>query len=167
MRCLTGQKFTMNAEVLHQSPNIDGGVIAPTEPVGSWSVYQDPITGEILNDWIPGVPDNPSTPQNEELVPHTIECLARGIISSGVGNAGSTEIFGEVYQNVDVVRLWVPTKYNLTKGDRITNIRDKKGGKVLWKEEDGTATVFNIDGVTPVLDPFNRHIENFMIIRRA
>lgn len=171
MLCLTGARFTMNAELLRQVTNDD--LESPQDPTnGEWATIQDPITGEVLNKWIPaeGVPDDINTPTYDP-VPKTIDCLARGIVDGGIRVAGTTERFGDTYENVDFVKLWVPARTLITKRDRITNIRNKRGGQVMWIDEEyesGTRpTVFNVNGVTPLFDAFNRHTENFVLLEKA
>lgn len=175
VKCLTGARFTMNAEVLRWS----GVVSTDTEPEGTggtWVTYQDPITGEILNRWEPGeATDDPSTPADETIVPVTISCLARGIVDGGIRVAGTTERFGDTYENIDFIKMWVPSHVRLSKRDRVTNIRAKKGGAVVWVDEEYPAdaqgnfrpTIFNVNGVTPLFDAFNNHVENFVLLEKA
>lgn len=172
MRCLTGARFSMEAELLRQvnTTSREPNVIDSSD--GVWVESQNPITGEIHNEWKPVVitPDNPSTDFDETTVV-TIPCMVRGIVSGGVRMGGTTEVFGDVYDNIDIVKMWVPAWVNIHKRDQITNIRETKGGKILWKDEeygDGTrATVFNVNGVIPILDGFNRHSENFLALEKA
>lgn len=164
--CLTGARFTMNAEVLrwHDAPNTGG----PDDVAqGEWENYQDPITGEILNRWVPGTLNNPDTPSVDPDDVRTIDCIARGIVDGGIRMTGSNERFGDSYENIELVKLWIPNKVNLAKNDRITNIRAKKGGAVIWQDADGSPTVFNVNGVSPLFDAFNRPIEKFVLLERA
>lgn len=167
--CLSSASFTMKADILRQT----SGLSTPTAE-GSWEDWQDPITGEIIRKWIP-VGDNPTTPEQENSLFGVLPCSARGIIDGGIRVAGTTERWGETYVDIDYVRIEFPTKYILTKRDRITNIRDPKG-HILWLEEElgpeggeGTfrATVFEVLGVTPVLGPFNTHMKNVAMLQRA
>lgn len=169
VKCITGARFTMNATVLRWV----GETSNEHSPApGTWAMTQDPITGEILNKWEPVVIniDNTATIKNEyeEL---TIPCVARGIVDGGIRVAGTTERFGDTYENIDYVKMWFPAKFKLTKRDRITNIRDKKNGTLIWVDEeylDGTrATVFNVNGVTPLFDAFNKHTESFALLERV
>lgn len=163
MLCLTGARFTMNAEVLRQEfENSDTD--SPDE--GTWDLDQDPITGALLRKWVPGTPAVGSTPPTSF---RTFRCLARGIVDGGIRVAGTTERFGDTYENIDFVKMWVPSNVLITKRDRITNIRNKKGGTVVWKDEesDDAATIFNVNGVTPLFDAFNRHTENFVLLEKA
>lgn len=165
VRCLTGARFTMQAEVLRW----EGINVGDSDDVtqGYWESYQDPITGEIMNRWVPGEPDNPDTPEVDPTDVRTIDCLARGIVDGGIRVAGSTERFGDTYENIEFVKLWVPQRVKLTKRDRITNIRAKRGGEVIWTDEDGAPVVFNVNGISPLFDAFNRPVEKFVLLERA
>ena len=171
MICLTSARFTMKAEVLrwrgaeNNKPPFDGN-----EPNGSWEQYQDPFTGQIKNVWKPGLVDedsDPLTPPVEEI--ETFKCQARGVISQGVYASGSAEIFGLHYDNTEVVRLWVPKNVIISKSDRITNIRDSKSSTPVFIDYDfgNRPTIFNVHGVTPLFDGFNRHIQNYVMLERA
>jgi hypothetical protein len=147
----------------------------PTE-FGTWVESQDPITGDIVRVWEPEVSDNPFTPTVDETEYYTIPCLARGIIEGGVRAAGTTEDWADIYSSIELVRLFFPAGYILTRRDRVINIRSQNG-QIIWKEEDygesspGSgiyqATVFDVLGVTPVIDPFGTHIENYALLERA
>ena len=159
----------MRADILKQ----DQDVPDPIDPndYGTWVNRQDPLTGEIIRVWEP-YPDNPNTPDvREDEKFGTIRCLARGIVDGGIRVAGTTERFGDTYTNVDFIKMWVPPKTLITKRDRITNIRNKKTGQILWRDEEfegnPKATVFNVNGVTPLFDAFNKHVETFVLLERA
>lgn len=166
--CLTSARFNMKADILRQS----SGSSTPSAE-GEWQDYQDPITGEIIRKWVP-VGDNPSTPENEGGLLGTFPCMARGIIDGGIRVAGTTERWGETYVDIDYCRIEFPARIILTKRDRVTNIRDRKG-HILWLEEelgpdgDGNfrATVFNVLGVTPVIDPFGQKKSQVAMLERA
>jgi hypothetical protein len=63
----------------------------------------------------------------------------------------------------------------VTKADRITNIRDRHGHIAYLDDEfddrdpstTPKATVFNVNGVTPTWDAFNRAEGNFILLERA
>lgn len=87
--------------------------------------------------------------------------------------AGTTERFGADFSNVDFVRIWFPANYVLTKRDRVTRIRDQRGN-VIWLDEEirpqsglYKPTVFNVNGVTPLIDPFGRHTENVALLEKV
>lgn len=168
IHCLTAARFTMSATVLHR------GDAAPTpnpDEYGEWVDSQDPLTGEIVKVWVPATPDNPSTPPDESITVDTFACLARGIVDGGIRVAGTTERFGDSYENIDFVKMWTPSRVLISKRDRITNIKDSTG-HIRWIDEESSvdatrATVFNVNGVTPLFDAFNRHVENFVLLERA
>lgn len=161
--CLTSARFNMKADILRQNittPN-------PPDPEGTW-VYKQDESGEIIRVWQPGS-DNPETPENEAEGLESFRCEARGIIDGGIRVAGTTERWSDVYENVDYVKISFPASVKISKRDRITNIRDPKGN-IIWKEEEQPSappTVFNVMGVTPIVDPFGRHIESQALLERA
>jgi hypothetical protein len=160
----------MQAEVLRQvgdNPvNFDDDT---TNDTGSWESYQDPITGAILNRWVPTDSQSVPLPSGSTSPARTIDCLARGVSGSGIQTTGSDEQFGELYKNIEVVQLWVPAKVHLSKRDRVTNIRAKKGGAVVWIDEeyDNRPTVFNVSGVVPQFGPFNEHTHNLVFLEKV
>lgn len=175
--CLTGARFNMQATLLHQNddyvPTPGGGGIE-LDDYGTWENSQDPLTGEIVRVWKP-FPDNPVTPVNEAVTFGEIACVARGIVDGGIRVAGTTERFGDTYENIDFVKLWVPGGVQISKRDRVTNIRDPRGN-IIWRDEEfadpatgvpARATVFNVNGVTPLFNAFNRHTESFVLLERA
>lgn len=167
MRCLRSPLYSMEGELLH----FDTEPPADNPATGHWESYQDPLTFEILNRWVPGTEDDPDTVEDEtSSAAITFPCMARGIIDGGIRVAGTTERFGDAYENIDYVRIKIPGYVKITKRDRVTNLREKKGGQILWRDEerDGSPpTVFNVNGVTPVLDGFNNLIEWFVLLQRV
>lgn len=161
--CLTGARFNMKADILRQGvDNTD------TDDVdeGSWVVRQDPRSGEIKRVWQAN--DN-TTGNNPDSTLESFSCEARGIIDGGIRVAGTTERFSDMYSGVDYVRISFPANVSINRRDRITNIRDKRG-RILWVEEERTdlaPTVFNVVGVTPIIDPLGQHVENVALLERA
>ena len=166
--CLTGARFSMMATLLHQGD--DNGPTPDPDGYGNWVMQQDPLTGEIVRVWVP-IADDTNTPQNETVTIGEIACEARGIVDGGIRVAGTTERFGDTYENIDFVKLWVPKGIVVTKRDRITNIRDRDG-HIAWLDEESIAnpaksTVFNVNGVTPLFNAFNQLTEWFILLERA
>lgn len=168
--CLTGARFSMKATVLQQ-----GSTNAPPpdpDVYGDWVLQQDPLTGEFVRVWVPRPDPDPNTLPNENVTIGDIDCLARGIVDGGIRVAGTTERFGDTYENIDFVKLWVPAGgYVPTKRDRITNIREENG-HIAWVDEESVAdpaksTVFNVNGVTPLFNAFNQVVEYFLLLERA
>lgn len=132
---------------------------------GTWAHTQDSDSGAIIRVW---VADDPNTSTSEGGI-IGVPCLFRGIIDGGIRVAGTTERFSEIYENIDWAKMTFPANVNLTKRDRITNVRDISGN-ILWREEeiDGSpATVFEVRGITPIINPFGRHVENMALLERA
>lgn len=171
--CLTGARFSMQATLLHQNDPYNPDPLNP-DLYGEWVESQDPLTGEIVRVWKPF--DNPLTPEDEDTLKiGTIKCLARGIVDGGIRVAGTTERFGDTYENIDFVKLWVPATTRISKRDRVTNIKDAKG-HIRWLDEEfddprdltpPKATMFNVNGVTPLFDAFNNMTEQFVLLERA
>jgi hypothetical protein len=170
MLSVLNTRFTMSATLLHQGEYVQDDI--DLDEYGEWVVEQDWLSGDIIRVWKP-FPDDTNTDQNETVVLGEIKCLARGIISAGVAMGGTSEKIGLVYDNIDYIRMWTPPKYSITKRDRITNIRDPHG-RIVWRDEefernpdDVRASVFNVNGVTPEFDPWNRHIQNYVLLERV
>lgn len=168
--CLTATRFNMKADVLRQSSDVNN----PDDPedFGHWEESQDPLTGDIIRVWVPDVPDDPETPEDETQY-YTVDCMVRGIIEGGVRAAGTTEDWSDIYESIELIRMYFPANKIITKRDRVFNVRNRKG-QILWKEEEygataGTykSTVFEVLGVTPVIDPFGNHVENYALLERA
>lgn len=159
-KCLISAKFSMTATVLSQTPT------GPADANGHYESRQDPDTGEIIRVWVPE-DDDPVTPGTQ---PRKIRCMVRGVIDGGIRVAGTTERWTPqgIYDNVDYIKMSFPASVILTKRDRITDITNAEG-EIVWIEEesDSNGTVFDVLGVTPILDPFGKHVENFALLKRA
>lgn len=174
--CVTSAKYNMRALIL---PQTAGSYTPPAEDgeEGHWETVQNPITGQIERVWVDApVDDNPDTPGDESLTgARYISCQANAIITGGLNSQGTTERWtskGE-YQNVDFVEMRVSANTLIRRRDRVTNITGPNGD-ILWIEEDHPAddgtlppTVFQVRGVAPSLDIFNRPIEQFILLERA
>lgn len=166
MICLSSSRFSMRAtRLLAQGVTTD---IANPETTGNWTNSQDPYSGEFVEVYQKTV-DDPTTPDVDEA---SIEfpCLARGVVSKGIRSPGNTETYGDLYADLEYVQIWYPTYIAVAKGDRLTDIKDSTG-RIKYLDEEyrsaATSTVFNVEGVTPIFDAFNRHIENFALLSRA
>lgn len=163
MRSITNSKYTMLCTVLKPEGATE------TNADGNWEDRQDPETGDLIRVWVPAA-DNVSTPVNETERYSAVPCVVRGVIDGGIRVAGTTQRFSDIYENVDWVRIWFPPEYTITKRDRITDIRDRKTGEIMWREEEidnAPASKFSVKGVTPTQGPFGRHVENVALLERA
>lgn len=187
-RCLTTARMNMRATLLTQVDDYNPDPIDPTD-YGEWVNSQDPLTGEIVRVWKPyeDQPD-PDGPGPGKPTYKEINCIARGIVDGGIRVAGTTEWFGnQNYESIDFVKMWVPPGILVTKRDRITNIKDATG-RIRWRNEEFEprnpdnpidlndpetynnylrATVFNVNGVTPLFDAYNRMTEQFVLLENA
>jgi hypothetical protein len=169
MACLTSARYTMLADVLRQGAGNDEQVNVSEQ--GHYEMDQDPVTLEIIRKWVPVTDDEDPTAPKVWSIP----CQVNGIIDGGIRVAGTTERFDKDYQNIDYVRMLFGANETITKRDRITNIRNRRTGQIIWKDEeigvDGSgeyrATVFNVNGVTPITNYRGRPIENFANLERA
>lgn len=102
---------------------------------------RDPDTRQVLRSW---------------SFDRTIRCQARGVVNTGIRVVGATEQFQQDgdYEDIDWVKMQHATQ--LSKRDRITNIRHRNTGEVLWKNDDDTPITFDVMGSQPLPDPFGR-----------
>jgi len=164
--CLTGARFNMKADILRQGYDVDGD-FDTTDTDGEWAMQQDPDTGEFIRKWQPN-PSSPNAPVDTPSL-ETFSCIARGITNGGLRTQGASEYFGKLYEDTDYVQMTFGANVKVGRRDRITNIRDASGN-IVWVEEEADGrppTVFNVNGVIPVLDPFGKHIESFALLERA
>lgn len=182
LKCLTAGRMTMQATLLHQN-NQSGTVIGDIDldHYGDYVNQQDALTGEIVrvwapsNDVFPGADGQPGG-GDDITVTRSIPCIARGIVDGGIRVAGTTERFGDAYENIDFVKMWVPANVRISKRDRVTNIRDPRG-RIMWRDEEFAdptnpldipkATVFDVNGVTPLFNAFNQLTEQFVLLQRS
>lgn len=180
IQCLTAGRMTMTATLLHQN-NQNGSVVGDIDldEYGEWVRSQDPLTHEIVRVWQPTVTpvsagiDGLFGTSDDITITDTIPCIARGIVDGGIRVAGTTERFGDSYENIDFVKMWIPSTIRISKRDRVTNIRDPRGN-IQWADEEFAelnevprATVFDVNGVTPLFNAFNRHTESFVLLQRS
>lgn len=166
--CLTSARFNMSADVLRQGAELPDDPDTEEVEEGRWVSAQDPDSGEIIRVWQKN-PETHKDPDDPAPALETFKCVARGIVDGGIRVAGTTERFGEMYSNIDYIKVTFPASVKISKRDRITNVRDA-AGNIIWREEEikgSPPTVFNVNGVTPILDPFGRMIEQFALCERA
>ena len=135
MLCLTSARFNMKADILRQGTPSPDGPVNPTDQDGEWVMKQDPETGEIIRVWQPADGGAGTTTPTDNVTLESIDCIARGIVDGGIRVAGTTERFGDLYENVDYVSMTVPASVRISKRDRVTNIRNRSG-IILWREEE-------------------------------
>lgn len=92
-----------------------------------------------------------------------VKCLARGISGGGIRVVGSTERWGDRYDDVEYVKI--QTNYNVSKRDRVTNIKTSNG-QLAWEDE-GVPIIFDVVGSTPVVGAFGELLEYDVLVTRA
>lgn len=194
MICLTSSVFTMTALVLKQGEYYEAGdgnnlATASVEgqksgsPNGRYEYRQDPISGAMERVWVPESNAAPTTngttvmsmsvntdPSKGPMDGRRIKCSARGILEGGIRVTATTERYSTrgTLAVEDFINFEFPSNEVLTRRDRITDIRNSKG-EAIWIEDESTGlpTVFEVTGVTPVVDPFGLKTKNFTLLERA
>jgi hypothetical protein len=113
---------------------------------------QNPDTGAIKKEWI---------------YSKTIPCTAKGIISNSSSRVSDNQTMGNRYVNKQTIEIRTVDKLSLR--EKITNIRDQKNN-VIWSElnyPNETPTVFELDGSTPITDPFGSVLGYNSLARRS
>lgn len=190
MICLTSSTFVMTALVLKQGEYTIDHDDDPSTPEirdpnsgssnGRYEYEQDPISGSMERVWIPepvasstfdfSDPEINLDPAEGAMSGRRIKCSARGILEGGIRVTATTERFSTrgTLAVEDYINFDFPANEIITRRDRITDIRDSKG-RLIWTEEEttGLPTVFEVTGVTPVIDPFGMPTKNFSLLERA
>lgn len=142
MQCLTSARYVMLVDVLKHN------------------VVYDPNSGQSREFWEPfaegvGIP-----------------CEFHGVLEGGIRVAGTTERFGNIYENVDWGSMTFGPNAPISKRSQVTNVRNRRG-LIIWREEemekvDGQfpPTVFDVQGVTPVVDARGNHTESVALVQR-
>lgn len=167
MRCITSARFNMTATVLNRIDETVDQEAVPVASAGHYETRQDPDTFGLKRVWVADpAPARPGMSPN--LSSFDVPCLVRGFTDLGFRSSANTEGFlrGD-YNPTEVISMTFPSRFILNRRQYVTNIRNKTT-KIMWmEEENGTATVFEVQGVTPGFDPFGRHVDNTAILKRA
>lgn len=106
--------------------------------------------------------------------PIIVKNLTEGVLTDGVQGASVSEIWKEDYEPTEKVKMFIsdslidPDPINpvvLTRRFRVSNIRDRATGKVLWLNDAGDPLEFNIQGIIPINDPFGKIVEYEVIMK--
>lgn len=128
-------------------------VLSMTMDVYRQSDRQDSDTGEMKKEW---------------TFIQTLPCHAKGIISnSATTRSSDRQVFNNKYTNEQM--LQIRTIERLMPNYKITNIKDSTG-MVIWKEVNyptETPTVFEVVGITPMLDALGRVIGYSTNLKRS
>jgi len=112
---------------------------------------QDPETGSIERVW---------------MLVETIDVMARGLGNLRGKDFGTTDKWRDIYRKEDYLRI--KTMYKIDDTMRVTNVRGSDG-EIIWLEEGASEdpTIFDVIGVTPVVEPFGTQIEYDVFLDRA
>ncbi|WP_405538112.1 hypothetical protein OG787_36425 [Streptomyces sp. NBC_00075] len=77
---------------------------------------------------------------------------------------GSVQDFGATYRYQDYLQLFTPTEVPLV--GRIGKVKNR-AGEVLWREDDGSATLFDVFGCFPENDASGRTVDYKVLLARA
>ena len=159
------ERLTMSMTVYSQTTDSESAI------PGEWTTTQDE-SGEIIRTWKPVDTDADVADIQEYRIP----CQARTPLSSGVSALGVGTEYGDRILITEFIRVFFPKGYRVTLNDRVTDIRDSQGEIVYIDEEypdapsgeaEFKATMFNVEGVTPVLDWNNNLVEWSAVLMRA
>lgn len=166
--CITSARYSMVCDIIKPA----GAPETNADPSQEmWEYQQDPDSGAIVKRWKDDTSTLNINERKDALLIPDVSLMARGVIDGGIRVAGTTERFGNEYQNVDYVKATFGSGTSITKRDQVTNIRSKRNLMVpVWREEEISgypATTFNVMGVTPVFDPFSNLVEYAVLLERA
>lgn len=95
----------------------------------------------------------------------TITCMARAAKGTGVRFTPSRESINDgEWMDYEYVMLFHDKP--LSKRERVMNIKDS-AGNIAWQDFDGQATLFNVNGAIPFLDPFGNVIQYQSVLERV
>lgn len=170
-KSLVEARFTMWATVIPRMVTPGQDVPTPGAP-GAFSVEQDEDSGEIITFFDPkGIPDSNKPPYNG--APYDVQCYARAYTALGYRSSANRETYiaGEYSESV-AIQLDFPKNVTLNHQTLVTNLRGSKSASdshtFFWLDAStGKPTVWEIQGVSPVHDPFGKWIRNTTVLKRA
>lgn len=168
---LNDARFTMWATVVPRL--VSPGQVVPTAgQTGAYKIVQDPDSGQMITVFdTDGAPTSAAGHVGGEASPYQIRCYARGYTALGYRSSANKKTYiGEDYQIVESIQFDFPKKVVLSHQSLITNIRsgeDPNTETYFMNEETGNPIVWEVQGVTPVHDPFGKWIRNTTVLKRA
>lgn len=117
--------------------------------------------GQVRRDW-------------DRESPIVVKNLTEGVLVRGVRGTPITEEWNKDYEPQERVKMFVASSVidsdiispiRLTRRFRVSNIRDRATDNVLWFNDTGEPLEFNIEGITPINDPFGRIVEYELLLR--
>lgn len=133
---------------------------------GTYTRVQDPDSLEVRMEFVPDAPDAPSG----NVASFETPCYVRAYTALGYRSSANREIWVQQdYQAIEAVQFDYPKGVLLNRQTLVTNIRGHRNlHDWLWLNEDtGQPVVWEVQGVSPVHDPFGKYIRNTTVLRRA
>lgn len=119
--------------------------------VKKWELTMEVYTEETVFDPVSGG----SSKQWNYANPRIVKCKARS-----VRQWGSVESFAATYADKEYLEIYSVEPIALAK--RIGRIKNR-AGLTLWKNDNGTATVFNVSGCSPSVQP-NGRVTDYVLL---
>ena len=106
--------------------------------------------------------------KKEWIFDKTLDCAAKGIVSNSTSTrTNDRQQFSNKYNMEQLIQIRTVDKINMR--HKITNIRNKDN-EVIWTElnyPSDTPTVFEVVGVTPIMDPFGTIMAYNTVVKRS
>lgn len=170
-KSINDARFTMWATIIPR-------LVTPGQPVpvegsnqGAYSITQDPDSGEVITYFDPkGQADYTKPPYNGS--PYEIQCYARAYTALGYRSSANRETYiaGD-YAQTESIQFDFPKNVILNHQTLVTNLRGSQHANprdYFWL--DGSTlqpTVWEVQGVSPVHDPFGKWIRNTTVLKRS
>lgn len=135
--------------------SIISGRYGMTAEIWTETKTQDPDSGAIIRTW---------------TYDRTITCEARTMYYPKGARNSLKEKFNKEYIVDRSVAMSFDPAESLTLRDSIRNIKNATTGVLLYSEDEiagNPGTHFQVEGVSPVTDPWGTHIENIAFLQRA
>lgn len=106
--------------------------------------------------------------------PIIVQNLTEGVLIKGVRGAAVGENWSKDYEPVERAKMFISNNVIdtdpinpvfLTRRFRVSNIRDRATGRVLWLNDHDNPLEFNIEGIIPINDPFGKIVEYEVLLR--
>lgn len=170
MKSLNDARYTMWATII---PRLDTpSTLTGNQPTGQTGYFkreQDPDSGQITTVWVSGQADPISG--KEIPVQYDIPCYARGYTALGYRSSANREIYvGGDYNVTEAIQFDYPLSVTLNHQSFVTNIRrgQDPDSQTLWAYEDtGNPILWEVQGITPVHDPFGKPLRYTTVLKRA
>jgi hypothetical protein len=103
-----------------------------------------------------------------------VQNLTEGVLMKGVQGTAMSEKWTKDYEPQERVKMFIAdtlidrdpiNPVRLTRRFRISNIRDRSTGQVLWFDDEDRPLEFNIEGIIPINDPFGKIVEYEVLLR--